>query len=48
MKNKVRFCWICGRKLYGNHFRKIKLPDDTERVCHKSCADKYINEEVCK
>lgn len=32
------FCWICGRKLWGNHHVK-KVIDEHERTLHKSCSE---------
>lgn len=36
-KMKVRFCWLCGNQLCGNHF-KLLVVDTHERVFHKTCA----------
>lgn len=32
------FCWLCGRKLWGNHHVK-KVIDEHERTLHKSCSE---------
>jgi hypothetical protein len=42
LKNKVRFCWWFGHRLYGNHYKIINYQEHT-RVCHKSCADSIKN-----
>jgi len=36
-KPRVRFCWQCGYKLQGNHFKEIEV-DGHMRICHKTCA----------
>lgn len=35
--SKVRFCWLCGKKLYGNHSAELVI-DDHLRTLHKACA----------
>ena len=37
-KPRVRFCWNCGAKLYGNQFKEIEV-DGHKRICHKNCVD---------
>lgn len=37
-KPRVRFCWNCGAKLYGNHFKEIEV-DGHKRICHKECSN---------
>jgi hypothetical protein len=38
---RVKFCWECGRKLWGN--KHVHMMQDLEdRILHKSCA-KEIN-----
>jgi hypothetical protein len=37
MKNKVRFCWMCSKKLYGNHSEILTI-DSYPRTLHKMCA----------
>jgi hypothetical protein len=37
-KPRVRFCWLCARKLRGNHFTEIEH-DGHLRIFHKSCAE---------
>jgi hypothetical protein len=41
---KVKFCWLCGNKLYGNH-KELLVIDYHERTLHKQCA-KTIKEEL--
>lgn len=36
-KPRVRFCWLCGNKLRGNHHVE-KVVDGHTRILHKSCA----------
>lgn len=36
----VKFCWDCGKKLWGNH-HVIKNIDGYPRTLHKQCAKKY-------
>jgi hypothetical protein len=38
MKPRVRFCWECGKKLYGNHFKEIEV-DGYKKIVHKTCTD---------
>lgn len=40
IKPRVRFCWDCGKKLYGNHFAE-KLIDGHIRILHKGCAKAF-------
>jgi hypothetical protein len=35
-KPRVRFCWECGRKLWGNHFVEAKV-EGHMRILHKKC-----------
>jgi len=37
---RVKFCWECGRKLWGNH-HVIRLIEGHPRTLHKSCGAKY-------
>lgn len=37
-KMKVRFCWLCGKQLYGNH-KELLMVDSHERTFHKACAN---------
>jgi hypothetical protein len=38
-KPRVKFCWNCGRKLYGNKFA-TRVIEGFERVLHKECAER--------
>jgi len=39
-KPRVRFCWECGRKLWGNgHVSATLKADGHERVMHKGCFE---------
>lgn len=48
MRIGIRFCWMCGDKLRGNHF-DIVIIDGLDRICHKYCAKRirkdpeYVN-----
>lgn len=33
----VRFCWLCGNKLWGNHKEELVI-DDNLKTLHKKCA----------
>ena len=37
-KPRAKFCWVCGRKLRGNHFIEKRI-DEHLRICHKSCGE---------
>ena len=37
VKPRVKFCWECGKKLRGNHFKEIYY-EGAMRICHKDCA----------
>lgn len=37
LKPRVRFCWDCGKKLYGNH-HTVVIMNGYEYILHKSCA----------
>lgn len=42
MKPRVRFCWDCGKKLFGNSHKILVFEaDGHERILHKFCADTY-------
>lgn len=41
----VKFCWECGRKLYGNHYALCKFDDGYARVLHKRCAQKLQQQQ---
>ena len=36
-KPRVRFCWHCGRQLWGRHHKKI-LVDGNETIVHEGCV----------
>ena len=41
-KPRTRFCWECGKQLYGNHHEEVKLPnDDLYVIMHKQCAKEF-------
>lgn len=40
---KVRFCWLCGKKLYGNHSEMLTI-DRHFRTLHKTCAKEVKKE----
>ena len=44
-KNKVKFCWECGRKLYGSCYI-IKFIEGNNRVLHKSCGKLYPKAKI--
>lgn len=43
---RVKFCWICSRKLRGNHFVYLDLldgnPKERFRIVHKSCGQEEV------
>ena len=43
-KPRVRFCWLCSKKLYGNHHREM-LVDEHMRILHKRCAKQIEDEQ---
>lgn len=47
-KPRVNFCWICDRKLQGNHFVEKNIPklsgDDIPRILHKQCYRDYLKD----
>jgi hypothetical protein len=40
-KPRVRFCFLCGKKLYGNRHLELSIEkitgDEIPRVMHKQC-----------
>lgn len=38
-KPRLRFCWVCSRKLQGN-FHRVAIVDGREVIVHASCAEK--------
>lgn len=52
-KPKVRFCWECGNKLWGNHHVTAVLrADGHRRTLHKSCFEStkgdFLTEDEAK
>ena len=44
-KPRVRFCWFCGKQLWGNHHEEIKMPGfEYSVILHKECAVKFKKE----
>jgi len=44
-KPRVRFCWLCGRKLWGNHHVEFKgVQDGLIRTLHKFCGKLLDND----
>ncbi len=39
-KPRVRFCWYCSRKLWGNKYTEDKI-DGYSRIFHKSCHETF-------
>ena len=48
-KPRVRFCWSCGRQLYGNHHIEMLIlrwsGDKIPRILHKQCGKAYDDGE---
>lgn len=40
---RIRFCWECGRKLYGNQYTTV-VAFGFERIVHKACREKTLDE----
>lgn len=38
-KPRLRFCWVCSRKLHAN-FHRVAVVDGHEVVVHADCAKK--------
>lgn len=38
--NPTKFCWICGRKFWGNRRYLIQEVDGIFHDVHKTCAEK--------
>lgn len=47
-KPRVRFCWICSRKLWGNSHISVTGPDGNERIMHKFCHKHHYKEQEPK
>lgn len=41
-KPRVRWCWSCGRKLWGNHHVE-KMIDGHPRILHETCGKLYFS-----
>ena len=37
-KSHIRFCWECGNRLWGSHFKEVVV-DGVVRITHKNCTD---------
>ena len=37
-KPRVRFCWVCGKKLWGNHHVEVII-DEHLRILHETCYE---------
>jgi len=46
-KPRVRFCWYCGRKLYGNSFVEKEI-DRHVRILHKGCSTEAGRKHVAR
>lgn len=43
----AKFCWICGRRFYGNKKYLITCKEDNYiKAVHKACAKKAKYEEI--
>jgi hypothetical protein len=42
MKPRVKFCWECGRKLWGKNFIELVVGGHP-RILHKRCAQNIQN-----
>ena len=40
---RVKFCWECSRKLWGNYYTEIII-DRLPRILHKSCARSLVRD----
>jgi len=47
MKPRVKFCWYCGRKLYGKTFIEKEM-DGHMRILHKTCAETKNHEHIAR
>ncbi len=40
-KPRLRFCWVCSKKLRANFYREVVcLADGQKKIVHAACADK--------
>ena len=44
MRPRVNFCWLCGRKLWGNKHIETFV-DGHIRILHKACHERIEREE---
>jgi hypothetical protein len=45
-KLKTKFCWQCGKKLYGKHVKKLfYIPNKAEINLHVCCATRLLKDE---
>jgi hypothetical protein len=40
-KPRARFCWACGRQLWGRHHIE-RIIDGHHRILHKSCSQRLL------
>ncbi len=49
-KPRVNYCWICGRKLQGDHHIEAPIKewsgDDVPRILHKSCYKNFQKKKI--
>jgi len=45
-KPRVRFCWICSKKLRANFHRVILNNDGRECIVHRECMERSNYKEV--
>lgn len=43
MELKVKFCWLCGNKLWGKHAEFLVI-DGFTKTLHKNCAKQVKTE----
>ncbi len=41
-QGRPKFCWLCGKKFYGNKVYTVVFRDYGLHYVHKSCAEKEI------
>jgi hypothetical protein len=41
--SNVKFCWLCGNKLWGNHSELLVI-DGYSKTLHKKCAKEIKRE----
>lgn len=46
-KPRVKFCWFCSKKLYGNHHRIIVDKETSlEYIVHADCATEAVDQII--